>query len=518
MKLVKNLQNAVLYDHPVTRFDVIETHISYVILTGDYVYKIKKPLDMGFLDFSTLDKRLFYCQEETRLNKKMAPDTYLGVVKITGTIDAPIIGGDDHAIEYAVKMREFPQTAIFDSLLKEKQLTTPMVNETAQILAEFHQQSAKGLADNPYGTYQQIHEPVIQNFDQIKPLIENEADLCQLSTLSEWADAEHIRLQPVINARKAEGYIRECHGDVHLGNIALIDKHPMIFDCIEFNDSFRWTDVMADLAFLAMDLEDKQQSQMANSVINSYFARTGDYGGLHILNYYKAYRAVVRAKIALFQRMQASNKKAQLALWQQYKSCANLAERYCRPSAPALVITHGLTASGKTTIAEKLVALGSFVHISSDRERKRLAGLPETSQSQYGVFDGIYSADATETVYEHLLGTAQTILQAGYSVVVDATFIKQCHRQSFQQLAQAQNIPFHIIHTYADEAQLMAWLNERQKQSDQVSEAREDIYRALKAQVETLTKDEIEQTLSINMSESNNLEQKLLNLLNELAA
>lgn len=516
-KLVKNLQNVDHYDHPVTHFEVIETHISYVILTGNYVYKFKKPLDLEFLDFSTLEKQLFFCQEEIRLNKKMASETYIGVVKITGSIDQPELNGEGHAIAYAVKMREFPQAVIFDQLRKDNQLTPTMITQTAEILAEFHQVTARGLSDNPYGTYQQIHEPVIQNFDQIKSFLETDSDHAQLRTLSEWADHEHLRLQHIFTERKTNGFIRECHGDVHLGNIALIHEQPVIFDCIEFNDSFRWTDTMADVGFLAMDLEDKQLTSNANLFVNRYVQQTGDFAGLHVLAYYKAYRAVVRAKIALFVRMQANDPESQAIHWQSYKSCAHLAEQYCTPARPQLVITHGLTASGKTTVAEKLVANAGFIHISSDFERKRLLGLAANSQNKSDVYGGIYAPDVTEKVYEHLLNTAQVILQTGHSVIVDATFIKQHHRKQFSRLAAAENVSFNIVHTYADEKQLIAWLNARQQESNQVSEAREDIYHALKANVESLTDEESAQTLSINMTQDKDLEQKLLKLLKKSA-
>lgn len=517
-QLITHLQNADRYDHPTKEFSVIETHISYVILTGEYVYKIKKPLDLEFLNFSSLEKRLFYCQEEVRLNKKLAPEVYLGVIKISGDYTDPIINSTGHAIEYAVKMRQFSQSAIFDHLLSSQELTIDMIRETAQVMAEFHQVATPGLQDNPYGTYKQIHEPVVQNFDQIQPFLSESTDLAQLNAISVWADNEHLRLQHVFNERKKNGFIRECHGDAHLGNIALIDDKPVIFDCIEFNDSFRWTDTMADIGFLVMDLEDKQQPTLANQLISDYMQATCDFGGLNVLNYYKSYRAVVRAKIAQFQRMQATTEQAKQASWQHYKECMDLAMHYCTPKKPALVITHGLTATGKTSVAEYLVQHAGFIHISSDVVRKQLQGLTITNQSQTPVYEGIYSHDITEKVYSHLQDIAQVIIQAGYSVVVDATFIKQKHRQSFRQMADAHSVPFKILHTHADEAKILQWLAQRQQQTAQISEAREDIYQALKANLEALTEEEIGNTLALDVSAAEHLEEKLQHFLKQLAA
>ena len=501
-QLIANLQKPDSYDHPTTQFSVIETHISYVILTGTYVYKIKKPLNLEFLNFSTLAKRLFYCQEEIRLNKKMAPDIYLEVVKITGDYHNPKINGNGKTIEYAVKMCEFPQDAIFAQLLDKQQLTLDMIRQTAQRIAQFHESAPLALADNPYGTYLQVHKPVEQNFNQIRPFLSTSQDIKDLALVSQWADQEHQRWLSLFRERKQNNFIRECHGDIHLGNIALVNGEPVIFDCIEFNDSLRWTDTMADLAFLAMDLEDKGQLVFANQIVSDYLQATQDYSGLRILPYYKSYRAVVRAKIALYQRIQQKNSAAQRISWQHYQDCMQLAIRYCKSKKNVLIIMYGLPGCGKTTVAEYLVQHASFIHISSDITRKQLSGLAITSKNKLAIYKGIYRPEITEQVYQHMHHTAQLILQAGYSVVVDATFIKRQHRNAYRHLAETHGVPFKILHIDAEEAIIFSRLQKRQQQTQQISEAGEDIYHVLKADLEVLAEDESNYTIKIDMSTS----------------
>ncbi len=516
--LINALKNHALYHHPVENFTVIQTHISYVILTGKYAYKIKKPLNLEFLDFSSLEKRLFHCQEEIRLNKRIANDIYLDVIKITGTIDKPQLNGNGPVIEYAIQMHEFPQQAIFTALLKNNQLNNTLISQTATILANLHAVAAKSLTDNPYGTFQQIHEPVVQNFEQLTTLLQNKHETKILQQLAKWADLEHQRLQLIFQQRKDNGFIRECHGDVHLGNIVLINEKPTIFDCLEFSESLRWTDTMADLGFLAMDLEDKQQIKLANQLVADYMVTTGDYQGMAILNYYKAYRAMVRAKVAMFGYMQEEKELSKKVLWQQYQNNIYLANQYQQTNTPTLFITHGLTASGKTTLAKAICYQHGVIRISSDVERKRLAGIELTAQNHSALFKGIYSPEMTEKVYQHMLNLAKTVISAGYSVIVDATFTQQKQRASFAYLAKVLNIPFQILHVDVHEELITKWLIQRQKKADTVSEARLDILKALKAKQEPLTEEEKALTTVIDMGKDEEyLKEKLFAIYLEIA-
>ncbi|HCA27316.1 MAG TPA: hypothetical protein DEP05_06700, partial [Betaproteobacteria bacterium] len=242
--LIAALQNPALYDPPAQAFQVIETHISYVLLTGDYAYKIKKPLDLGFLDFSTLDKRRHYCQEEWRLNRRLAPDLYVGVAAITGTPAQPRWDGPGPVLEYAVKMRQFPQRALLGEIVAHGGLRSRQLTRLAKRIAAFHRAVAPAPANTPYGAPASIIQPALQNFSQIAPLLDDEADRLQLDALRVWSEREFLHLEPFFRRRKAEGCIRECHGDLHTGNMVLLDDEITVFDCIEFNDNLRWIDIL----------------------------------------------------------------------------------------------------------------------------------------------------------------------------------------------------------------------------------------------------------------------------------
>ena len=278
--------------------EVVETHISWVLLAGDYAYKIKKAVNLGFLDFSTLEKRRFYCAEELRLNRRLAPDLYLEVVPIAGSADHPVLNGPGPAIEYAVKMRRFPQACLLDQVLLRGELTPETIDAIARRIADFHGRTAIADNESPFGTPERAHLPVAENFAQIRPRLRDNEDLIRLDELERWSEREYQARFNALAARKARGLIRECHGDLHLGNMALLDGEAVPFDCIEFSDNLRWIDVISEAAFLAMDLQDRGRPDLARRFLNAYLEQTGDYEGLEVLRYYLVYRAMVRAKVA----------------------------------------------------------------------------------------------------------------------------------------------------------------------------------------------------------------------------
>ena len=283
-RLIQSLQNPALFPHMVDSFQVIETHISWVLLTGSYVYKIKKPLNLGFLDFSSLEKRKHYCHEELRLNSRLAPDIYLDVVAITGTEDQPTLDGSGTVIEYAVKMRQFKPNNTFDQLLAHNLLSAKQIKQTASIIAAFHSKIDRASSDTKLGGANTIKQPVLENFRQIQQLggIEKPSSLKQLAA---WSEQQHTMLGPVFSQRQQAGYIRECHGDCHLGNIALINGEVVLFDGIEFNPSLYWIDVISEIAFLVMDLQEKQRPDLAFQFLNTYLQHSGDYVGLKLLRF-----------------------------------------------------------------------------------------------------------------------------------------------------------------------------------------------------------------------------------------
>lgn len=495
--LIKNLQNPQAYQHPVTSFKLLDTHISWVILTGEFAYKIKKPVDFGFLDFSTLEKRRFYCTEEIRLNQQLASEIYLEVVTINGDPASPKINGDGPILEYAVKMREFPQENLFTALLEQNKLTPELIAQLAKLIAEFHQRTPIAPMDAILGSPAHVHAPVLQNFEQILPFLMEDKDRKQLSLLQQWSEQQFQHHQQLFSARKTLGFIRECHGDLHLKNIVLYQGKPELFDRIEFNDDLLWTDVIADMAFLAMDLADHQQTTLAQHFINQYFIHTGDYAGLALLPYYFVYRAIVRAKIALFSLAQ-SDAATQQQLWQSYRSFMQLAENYTQVRTPTLFITHGLSGSGKSSVANLLAMQMGALQIRSDIERKRLFNLPAAAKTQSELNQGIYDPTVTEKIYLHLAQLAKTIIAAGYSVIVDATFLKTNQRKQFQELANKLNADFKILSCQAPHEQLEIWLKERETREHEPSEAGLAVLQLQTQALEPLTDAEQPFTLVIN--------------------
>jgi aminoglycoside phosphotransferase family enzyme len=375
--LVEALSNPLHYPHPATPVVKLETHISYIFLAGDYAYKIKKPLNLGFLDFTSLEQRKLYCSEEVRLNRRLAPDLYIDFIPISGSVDQPILGGDPvNALEYAVRMRRFAQHALLDRCLSEGILKPHHMDALARQLAQFHGSIARAGGDTPFGTPEHVQQPVLDNFTQTRALLKDPEDLRKLAELERWSKAIYERLQPLLTSRRAEGFIRECHGDLHLGNMILQDDEITVFDCIEFNEDLRWIDTISDLAFLTMDLHRRGASALAWRLLNGYLEFSGDYAGLQILTYYQVYRAMVRAKIAAIRLNQPDLDAGQQAETQkECRSYLDLALHFSHPLAPFLLITHGVSGSGKTHITAQLLELMSAIRIRSDVERKRLFGL-----------------------------------------------------------------------------------------------------------------------------------------------
>jgi hypothetical protein len=503
--LIAALQNPALFPHAVESFQLIETHISWVLLTGTYVYKFKKPVNFGFLDFTTLAARQHFCQEELRLNQRLTDDLYLEVIPITGTQDAPQLGGEGEVIEYALKMRQFPQSGLFSTLQANGELTTAHIDEMARQIARFHLSAPVVPADNELGSPDSVMAPVLQNFEQIRPLISEKADLLQLDALQAWAESSFSRLKSLLGQRKAEGFIRECHGDIHLGNITLIDNKVVIFDCIEFNEPFRMTDVYADIGFLAMDLEDRGLKSLSRRLISQYLELTGDYQGLELLNFYKAYRALVRAKVALFSLPADADPVQRGATLRQYRNYANLAESYSAIPSRFLAITHGVSAVGKSHVAMRLVESLGAVRLRSDVERKRLFASSAAGAELYG-------AQASTATYESLHKLAGVILRAGFPAIIDATYLKKTQREAAAETAHATGVPFLILDCEAPQAVIAGWLAQRQAQNVDPSDATLEVIEAQQASREPLSKEEILHSKHVQTNQSSDLDSLIENI------
>lgn len=498
--LIQNLQSSKAFNHPSPQLGLIETHVSWVILTGKYAYKIKKPVDFGFLDFSTLEKRKHYCEEELRLGQQFAPEIYLAVVPITGTIEQPQINGSNGPIlEYAIKMCEFSQDSLLSALLKQGKLTEALIEQLGQLIAEFHKKTPLAAKKSRFGLPQEVHAPTKQNFEQITPLLSNLSDIEQVKRLEQWANEQFEKYQTLLAQRKEQGFIRDCHGDLHLANIIFYQGKLILFDRLEFNEDLRWTDVIADLAFLAMDLAEKKQTPLANQLINTYLQFTNDYQGLNLLAYYLSYRAVVRAKIALFRLGQANlTDKEKIDIKNDYHNFINLAEFYTHPRNPCLIIMHGLSGSGKSTIAKQIVSQCAAIQINSDIIRKQLFALPLHEDSNSAPYSGIYTAQATEKIYAELARLAKIIIQAGFIALIDATFLLHAQRVKFYNLAKYLKVPFYICHCQTDELEIKQRIKKRTGLSDRISEANLTILDYQKKLLEPLIKSEQKHVLLID--------------------
>jgi aminoglycoside phosphotransferase family enzyme/gluconate kinase len=492
--LVRAMSEPSFYDHPVSGVKMIETHISWVFLAGEFAYKVKKPLNLGFLDFSTLEKRYYYCGEELRLNREFSPHIYLALTPIGGRPQAPLINSEP-ALEYAVKMRRFPQECQLDRMLASGQLQTCHIIAFATAMASLHQHASPASANTAYGGPDAVISPVLENFRQIRPLIEGSDREEQLAALEQWSRATCEALKPVISRRKREGFTRACHGDLHLANMAWLDDQPLLFDCIEFNESLRWIDVVNDIAFLVMDLDDREQTAFGWSFLNRYVQETGDYHGLALLNFYKTYRAMVRAKVTCLRLTQGHlgeiERNQVESLFQSY---LGLAERYTHDHAVPLIVTHGLSGAGKSTFAAQLASQYGAIHLRSDIERKRLYGLAATDVSESPVDGGIYSAIAFKETYARLRELAAVLLRAGIPVIVDATFIKKQQRDLFRQLAEELQRPLFLLDFPLPEGELRCRVAQR---INDVSEANLDVLEYQLAQQEPLTENELQTAFKV---------------------
>jgi len=469
--LIRSLHDPACYDHPAGPVRVIETHISWVLLTGEFAYKIKKPLDLGFLDFSSLDKRLHACCDEVQLNRRLAPAIYLDVVPITGTPAAPRINGSGETFEYAVKMRQFPPDATLDRLDAQGGMSAQHVEAIAATLARFHLEGcARAAADSPWGSPEKILQPVAQNFAQIAPRLDDPADRAQLDALQRWSEAEHARLAPLMAARKRDGFVRECHGDLHLGNLAWVDGQLLVFDCIEFNPELRWIDIQSEVAFCYMDLLQRGHADWAWLFLNLWLERSGDYAGIALLRYYAVYRALVRAKVAAIRTGQTAG-PARDATLAEVRTLLQLAATLTRPQPTRLDITHGLSGSGKTTLTQKRMQTPGAIRLRSDVERKRLAGLDALARSGAGVGQDLYAADATRRTYAHLARLAGNILDAGWPVIVDATFTARWQRDLLREVAHSRNTDFRILDFPVPVPTLRERILQRERSGSDASEA-----------------------------------------------
>jgi aminoglycoside phosphotransferase family enzyme/predicted kinase len=506
-KLIQAIQDRTKFDHSIDQFELVETHISYILLTGPYAYKFKKPLNLGFLDFSSLEQRKFYCNEEVRLNRRLSSDLYIGVVSITGNVQDPVINGKAPAIEYAVKMVQFTQGAELDRVLDTAGLTTNHVDELAKQLAVFHGSISTRPTQDYFGSPECIQKQIMANFTVIRPLIQSDHPYHNLLDQLEVSMIDALKLQTeIFENRKQSGYVRECHGDMHLGNIAMYNSKLVIFDCIEFSEELRWIDVISETAFLTMDLDAHGKRALAQRFLNTYLQITGDYDGLMVLRIYLVYHALIRSKVACIRLNQTDTTQIERErAIENYHRYLDLAYDYIKPDNIILFITHGLSGSGKTTQTQVLAENLCAIRIRSDVERKRMQGFKADAKTLSAVTSGIYSDENTINTYERLAELTKLILVSGYSVIVDATFLQKTQRLYFKNMACESRVPFLILDFLTNEKTSRERIKARQLNGDDASEANQDVLEHQIAVQEPLDKTEMTNRITIESTHKLNL-------------
>lgn len=454
------------YGAGVKNVRLVETHVSWVFLTGRHAYKVKKPVKLSFVDFSTLKLRKRFCDEELRVNRRLAPELYLGVVPIGGTPAKPRIGRKP-AFEYAVKMLEFPSDARLDRQLAAKRVSRAAVVEFAETLATFH----AGLPRVPRKRGSDAGATVLRNVDELAALLGSGRKRA-LERLRAWTERQHTRLAPVLARRSADGAHRECHGDLHLQNLLVRDGKIRAFDALEFDRTLREIDVISETAFLAMDLHAHARTDLAFELLNRYFEVGGAYGGIEVLPFYLVYRALVRAKVAAIKRAQsASHEDDSQSHEDDSRRYLETALELSAPNKPLLVITHGLSGSGKTTVTDELVGLLPAIRARSDLERKRLHGLAARERSGSELGTGLYTAAAGRRTYAALAEIADRLLRNGQNALVDAAFLRRDQRLEFRQLAAANAARFAILDCVASPGELRRRILARAQRGRDASEA-----------------------------------------------
>jgi uncharacterized protein len=491
-RLLKSLLLPEAYQEPAGTVSFLQTHISYIFLTDHHVYKIKKPVDFGFLNFSTVDRRRFYCNEEVRLNRRLCPEIYLGVVEVRESTSGAAFYGEGKVIDYAVKMKRLPEERMLDRMLAEGKLTATDFRYIARVIARFHLAAERGGTIDEFGRIEAIRRNWEENFQQAREFVNISLAKRDLNVIRNWIATFLSDNEALFAERVARGFIRDCDGDIHLENICLTDR-ACIFDCIEFNDRFRYTDTAADIAFLLMDVDYHGRTDFSDVFLEEYITVTEDREVVRVLDFYKTYRAFVRGKVESLKlhdpdipeaEKQSANYKAR----RYFRLARRYAVRHRLP--PALVITCGLTGSGKSAIAAALASELGVEAISADVVRKTISATPlhHHRMDEYG--SGIYTPAFNAATYEELFQRSETALKAGRGVIVDATFRRREDRDRFRGLADRVAVPFYIVHTTCPDELTRKRLDNRGSNPGEVSDGRWELLSRQKGEFEPPAKDE----------------------------
>lgn len=479
---------------------IVETHISYVLLTGDEAYKIKKAVEFPFLDFRTLALRRDFCRAELKLNRRFAPQMYLDVVPIVMTAKGAAIGAAGRVVDYAVRMREFAQDALLCNVLARDAVLPSHIDKLAARIAAFHAAAPVAPQSKPYGDPRRVLQMALDNFVTVSPLA-GASERATLALLERWTREEHAARAASFADRRVDSRVRECHGDLHLANVVLVDGEPTLFDCIEFSDDMRWIDTMSEIAYLAMDLGRRGRPDFVHRFVSAYLESSGDYAGCTVLRFYLVYRAMVRAKIACLRAAQIPPGEGRAAAYREFVDYLDLASRYAKGAQRALVVMHGPSGCGKSTAAQFLVERTGAIRIRTDVERKRLAGLPAQARTGSAVDAGLYGRDMTRRTYEQAVRCAQATLEGGFPALIDGAFLRRWQRDLARAHASSHGASFVIVDCVAALATLKARIVSRAAARTDPSEATLDVLAHQLQSQDALDSDELPYTVVCSTDE-----------------
>ena len=492
------LRRAATYAHPAGSIARIETHISVVYLAGRYAYKMMKPVDFGFVDFTGLPARRRCCQAEIALNRPFAGPLYRDVQPLWLDAGRCRLGrprGGAPVIDYAVRMRRFDQRQLYSYLVAHGQLSDTDIDSSARQIAASHLHARRLAPDHAtLGTAALLREQVLAALEPLERDPRTAAAV-QAASLRQYCEGEFERLATHLATRRAHGFVRACHGDLHLDNLFRHGTRTLMFDCIEFSEALRWIDVTSDLAFLLMDLRAHGQARHATRLLARYLEATGDFAGLAALRLFMTYKALVRAQVAI---LKAGPPRARRPVpgegrWTPYLELATQTARASAP--PALLLCHGFSGSGKSLASRALAEMSGVIRISSDTERKRTR--PLAPPDLQALPASAYTPEAIAEHYDRLVELAACVLGAGYTALVDATFLKAAHRARFAALAEQLGVPYLILDFYADPACLAQRVNARARGPKDASDAGEAVLAAQQAGADPL--DDAEQHVTIRL-------------------
>lgn len=489
--IIEQMLSPDFYEHPVIEpIQLLQTHISFVLLTGNYAYKVKKPMNFGFLDFSTLEKRKYFCEEELRLNRRLAPELYLSVLPIMETdgkyrFDST---GTATPVEYAIAMPEFSQEDLLIEMFSSGRLTPDHVKQIGEQLAVFHQNALTNDHINTFGTSEAVRTVANDNYASTEKYVgiaQTEEQLNQTRDYTEKFFAENADL---FSDRIAKGKVRECHGDVHLKNICIYHDKIQIFDCIEFNEPFRNSDVLYDAAFLLMDLQFRGRRDLANIFLNTYLERTGDHEGAILLPLHCSMRAYIRAKVTSF-LLDDPNVPDDVKANAQREASAyyKLAWEYTQPKQGKLIIMSGVSGSGKSTTARAIAAEQDAIYLRSDAIRKQIAGIDLMQRGS----DEIYTTEMTAKTYTRLAELGALLTSKGFTVILDAKYDRVSLRSQAIAAVQAQNIPVEIIYCNAPVEVLQQRLRDRSATNNDIADATVELLASQQDFFENFTSEEL---------------------------